>query len=165
MRNKFLFVVGLLFICFSGWCQERIILKGMVVSAKEAVPDVFVINKKTGEETKTNKEGNFLITAKPGDVLVIYNTNINVREFILYKESFNEIPYVVSVNYKAYQLEEVVINQYGKVDEVSLGLVSAEQKRDTLTIAQRRLYAGGFKFIRFNRVNKYAVGTHENVEK
>jgi len=122
--------------CLSGWAQG--VLQGKVLSGKNGVSAVFIINKKTGAETKTNETGNFAIAAKPGEAIAVYNTKIMVREFILTSQSFQNMPFVVSVDYHPYQLDEVVIDKYGKIDAVSLGLVPKGQK--ILTVAERRIY-------------------------
>jgi len=132
MVNKLLSIIVLL-ISFTAAGQ---LLKGRVVSGNVAVGDAFVINKKTGTETKTDAWGDFTIAAKPGESIVVYNTKIAIREFILTSASFKDQPYVVSVNYQAYEMDEVVIDK--KIDAVSLGLVPKDQKR--YTVAERRLY-------------------------
>lgn len=109
MVNKLLcFLLLFLFVAGSATAQS---LQGRVISGKQDVSDVFVINKYTGAETKTNTTGNFVIQAKPGESIVVYNTKIMIREFMLTAESFKNTPYDVSVNYHPYQLDEVVIDK------------------------------------------------------
>lgn len=133
MVNRLLFIIILLF----SITADAQTLKGRIVSGNSAVADVFVINKKTGAETKADVLGYFTIAAKPGESIVVYNTKISVREFILTSASFNEQPYLMSVNYQTYEMDEVVIDK--KIDAVSLGLVPKDQKR--YTVAERRLYS------------------------
>jgi len=116
-------------------------LRGKVISGKIGVPEAFVINKQAGIETKTFADGTFTIKAKPGDVLVVYNTKIMVREFMLNADSFKNMPYVISVNYKVTEIEEVVITKYGNINSVSLGIVPENQKR--YTVAEKRLFEAG----------------------
>jgi len=130
-----------MFITFSVFSQERQIFSGKVVANDVGLPDVFIINKNTGSETKTNYSGLFELSAKPGDRIVVYSTRIIVREFNLLSESFKESPYIISVNYNAYELEEVVINKYDRINSESLGLVPKGQKKRT--VAERRLYTAG----------------------
>lgn len=140
MKNKLLYLFLLCFTALAVSAQENI-LKGKVVSGRIGVPEAFVINKQTGVETKTATDGAFAIAAKPGDILVVYNTRIMVREFMLNQDSFNNMPYVISVNYKAFELDEVVITKYGNINSVALGIVPANQKR--YTVAERRLIEAG----------------------
>lgn len=135
MVNKLLCFL-LLFLFMAGGATAQS-LQGRVISGKQGVSDVFVINKNTGAETKTNTTGNFVILAKPGESIVVYNTKIMIREFMLTAESFKNTPYDVSVNYHPYQLDEVVIDK--KIDAVSLGLVPKDQLQ--LTVAERRIYS------------------------
>lgn len=142
MVNKLLCI---LLFCLSftiASAQQDVLLRGKVMSGRAGVPEAFVINKVTGGETKTGSDGTFSITAKPGHVLVVYNTKIMVREFMLNADSFKNMPYVVSVNYKVSELDEVVITKYGNINSVSLGIVPANQKR--YTVAERRLYTAGY---------------------
>lgn len=116
-------------------------IPGRVVSGDNGVSEVFVINKTTGVEVKTDYRGYFDLAAKAGDRLVVYSTRIIVREFNLNADSFKVTPYLISVNYKATELDEVVINKYNNVDAESLGIVPKGQKR--MTVAERRVYTAG----------------------
>ena len=128
----------LLLFTLSATAQERQTLLGKVMVDDAAVADVFVINKQTGTEVKSDAQGTFSIAAKPGDRLVVYSNKINVREFLLGQASFVNMPYVLAVEVKAEQIEEVVVNRPTVTSE-SLGLVPENQKR--LTVAERRLAA------------------------
>jgi len=114
-------------------------LKGKVVSGGALVTNVFIINKVTGTETKSDGNGLFAITAKIGDRLVVYNDRIEVREFAVNKVTINEVPFVIEVKPKSYELDEVVIT-HGITSE-SLGIVSKNQKK--YTPAERRLREAG----------------------
>lgn len=116
-------------------------LQGRVVADGNGVPNVFVINKATGIEVKTDSKGFFTMTAKPGDKITAYNNKIIVRDFMLNAESFKDVPYIISVNYNAYELDELVIDKYGKINSESLGIVPKGQLRRT--VAERRLYTAG----------------------
>lgn len=61
--------------------QERMQLSGRVISDSNGIGNVFVINKATGAETKTNGSGSFTIPSKVGDILVAYNPRVTIREF------------------------------------------------------------------------------------
>lgn len=139
MASKLHYVLLLCLVSTLAFAQQ---LKGRVVSGRMGVSNAFVINKGTGIETKTDNDGVFSIAAKPGDVLVVYNTKIMVREFMLNADSFKNMPYVVSVNYAVSELDEVVITKYGNINSVSLGIAPANQKR--YTVAERRLYTAGY---------------------
>lgn len=131
--NKLLYL--LLFITLPVFAQERKPLQGRIMVGDAVVNDLFVINKKTGSEVKTKDRGDFTIDAKNGDVLVVYSNRTEVREFTVSELSFTDVPYIMSVNAKSYELNEVVINQ--TVTSESLGLIPKGQKR--YTPAERRL--------------------------
>lgn len=136
MKTKLLYI--LLFLSFAAFSQERQKMLGRVVVGDNGVGDVFVINKSAGTEVKTDYKGFFDLVAKPGDRLVVYSTKIVVREFMLNADSFKVTPYIISVNFNSYELQEVVINKYSHINSEALGLVPKGQKR--YTVAERRLY-------------------------
>ncbi|TRW22041.1 hypothetical protein FMM05_18995 [Flavobacterium zepuense] len=127
----------LLLVSLPAISQERKALQGRVVSGDMAVPDVFVINKATAAETKTDALGNFNIQAKAGDVIVVYSAKTEVRQFAISDASFKEVPYVVSINLNAYELEEVVV-EGSTINSVSLGIVPKDQKQ--YTPAEKKLF-------------------------
>lgn len=141
MINK-LCCILLLLITLPVIAQDRQLLHGKTLLDNIVISDVFVINKNTGTETKTNASGNFSILACPGDILIFYNSKIIVREIKLTQTSFIVQPFVVTVNYTANELDELVIEK--NITSESLGLVPKGQKKNTPR--ERRLFtAGDFK--------------------
>lgn len=126
----------LLLVCTTAFCQERKPLLGRVLSGGAGIQDVFVINKATGTEVKTDNTGGFSIATRPGDRLAVYSARVDVREFVISEASFKEVPYVLEVNAKSTELEEVVIQ--GQVTSESLGIVPKGQKQ--FTVAERRVF-------------------------
>jgi len=132
----------LLLITATAFCQERKPLQGKVISDGNGVRDVFVINKATGIETKTDVSGGFNILSKVGDMLVVYSPRVTIREFAVSEKSFAEVPYVIEVEASSVELEEVVVD--GTITAEKLGIVPKNQKQ--YTPAERKLYtAGDFK--------------------
>jgi hypothetical protein len=122
--------------------QDVQLLQGRVVFGTDGIAGVFVINSTTGKETRTDGSGNFTLEAKSGERLAIYSPKIVTREFMLNNDSFKTSPYVITVNYQAYELDEVVIEE--SINSESLGLVPKGQKQ--LTPAEKKLRtAGDFK--------------------
>ena len=138
MANKLLYIIIILF-SLPVFCQERQSLQGHVTAGNTVVAGVFVINKATGIEVKTDNNGNFTIPARAGDFLVVYSSNVEVREFYISDTSFREQPYNMEVKPSAYELSEVVINE--DVSAQKLGIVPKNQKK--YTVAERRLYTAG----------------------
>jgi len=137
MKNKLSAVLFFL-ITFVAFSQQRQTVLGRVVTGDDGVGGVFVINKTSGVEFKTDYKGYFNLTAKAGDRIVVYSPKIIVREFALTAESLQVSPYIISVNYNSYELDEVVINKYSHINSEALGIVPKGQKR--YTVAERRLY-------------------------
>jgi hypothetical protein len=136
MPNKWLFL--LFFIPVLAFCQERKILSGRVVEpgGSAGIGDVFVINKNSGAETKTDLFGNFSILARESDVLTVYSPKVEVRNFTINTAAFKENPYKISVYYtENYQLKEVVITD---TLSSSLGLPRATV---VWTPAERKMHA------------------------
>lgn len=127
----------LLLACTTAFCQERRPLAGKVIAGGAGIQDVFVINKATGNEVKTNNTGNFSIAARAGDRLAVYSAGVDAREFVISEASFKEVPYVLEVNSKSTELEEVVV-QGSTVTSESLGIVPKGQKK--FTVAERRVF-------------------------
>ncbi|KAF2518138.1 hypothetical protein E0W68_10390 [Flavobacterium salilacus subsp. salilacus] len=145
--NKWL-LLYVLFLPFALLSQDRNILQGEVMVGENPISNIYVINATAGAETRTNVDGSFSIDAQAGDKLIFYSPSIITREFVLKQEAFKQKPFVVTVTLQAYQLDEVVLNKYGAIDEESLGLVPKDQKQ--YTPAERRLKtAGEFKPIFF----------------
>jgi len=132
MKSKLLFF--LLLVCDMAFAQQRKPLDGRVLAGDAYVVGVFVINKHTGIETKTDGNGNFTIPARPGDRITIYSPQIQVCDFVISEASFNEHPYKVAVEPKATELNEVVIVD---MNPEKMGLVPKGQKQ--YTVAERRL--------------------------
>jgi len=133
--NKWLTL--LLFTCTTALCQERLPLVGRVLAGAMAAEGFFVINKATGAEVKTDAAGNFTLPAIAGDKIAVYSSKINVRDFTISDASFKEMPYMLEVEEKSYELEEVVI-QGSAITSESLGIVPKDQKK--YTVQERRIY-------------------------
>ncbi|KOS06551.1 hypothetical protein AM493_11275 [Flavobacterium akiainvivens] len=114
---------------------QRDTLRGRVMVAGENASGVYVINKNTGTEVKSGARGLFKLPAKAGDRLVVYSDRTVVREFVTGKDWFANMPYVVEVDPKGYELENVQIDR--TITPEGLGLVPEGQKR--YTVAQRRV--------------------------
>lgn len=134
MKSKITYL--LLLICAVAYPQGSKTLHGAVKSGGVPVEGVFVINNKTGDETKTDSQGNFMIAAKPGDKIAVYSDKTETREFLITEDSFRDMPFVVGIEYKAYELDEVVID---KDDPYALG---EKGRLAAHTPAERKVVAG-----------------------
>ncbi len=141
--NDRLLCILLIFLNASLYAQvERQQLYGKLTSDEISVNSIFIINKTTGEETKSNNKGNFSLYTGAGDILVIYSPEILSMEIKINAENFNKMPFIIALTAQARELSEVVLEK--QVNAVSLGIVPKDQKK--YTHAERRLYtAGDFK--------------------
>ena len=123
----------------AAFCQERKPLQGKVITGNTGISNTFVINKATGAEVKTDALGGFAIPAKPGDKIAVYSNTIEARDFAITEKSFTEMPYVVEVDLKSTELEEVVVE--AKITSQSLGLVPKNYKFPTPAERRAKRYA------------------------
>lgn len=135
MKSKITWL--LLLICAVAFPQGRKSLRGIVKSGTEPLAGIFVINNKSGDETKTDSGGNFMIAAKPGDKIAVYSDRTETREFVITEDSFRNMPFTVGVEYKAYDLDEVVVDD--KDDPYAAG---DKGRLAAHTPAERRVEAG-----------------------
>lgn len=127
--NKLLYL--LLFISATAFAQRQS-FKGKVVTDHIPLKDIFVIDKSTGFETKTDADGLFRLDIRPGEKLAVYSDRTEVREFTVSKEWFDQQPFELDVKLKGNELKEVVVED--KIDNKSLGLDTSPN----LTPAERR---------------------------
>ena len=133
MIPRFIYIALLFPAILSG--QERQKLYGRVMAQEIGMPNIFVINKATGSETKTDYNGYFYLDVKIGDGLAVNGKGIETRDFTVNATWFETPPVVLDVEVEALQLEEVQVE--GQPDEETLGLVPKGQKQ--YTPAERRL--------------------------
>lgn len=129
----------LLLYTVTAFCQQD--LYGRIISGDMAVSGVFVINKRTGAEVKTDNNGYFTLSVKPGDRIALYGKSVEVREFSISEAALKAKPYELEAELKATVLNEVKLS---RINPETLGLVPKGQKQ--YTPAERRLKtAGEFK--------------------
>jgi hypothetical protein len=133
ITKKWLAIVLLLLTAF-GYGQGRTDFYGLVNAAGAPANGVFIINKTTGAEVKSNANGTFTIPAKAGDQLVVYSNYTETRDFAVTTAALVANPYEMEVEPKATELKEVVITD---MNPEKMGLVPKGQKQ--YTPAERRL--------------------------
>lgn len=133
MKTKLLIIFTLFTLCLSA--QDRKPLRGIVTLNDARVPGVFIINRNTGAEVKSDARGTFSIPARNGDKLVVHSSFTEDREFYISDESFKKMPYILAVESKATEIEEVVVDD-------SLKVVQPVSRVAAYTPAERRVNAG-----------------------
>ena len=92
----------------------------------------------------SEKKGFFTITAKVGDTLQLTAVQLTPTKYVVKKNDLTNKIVEIKMELQNNQLKEVIVNEYGAINEISLGLVPANQKQ--YTVAERRLKtAGEFK--------------------
>lgn len=119
-----------------GFSQTDKQLHGKVLSDDFPLQGVKIINLNTEKSSITNNNGDFIISAKPNDMLVFYELEYNYKRKQLTDKEIYDDYIIVRMDKKPIELKEVVIEK-PKIDAVSLGIVSANQK--TYTPAERKL--------------------------
>lgn len=135
MKNRLLFVVFLVVtVCAA---QRPMLLKGQVVADIKDLKGINIVHLESKKEIVTSEEGLFSIYAKAGDTLVFTSVQLNEKRIVIEKEDFDYLPFLVKMNVKVVQLNEVVIEQ-SNITAESLGLVPKGLK--TYTPAERKYY-------------------------
>lgn len=134
MKTKLIFLFAFFTLALAA--QQRTALTGIVVVGEARVPGVFVINKTAGVEAKTDARGNFSIQAKAGDRLAVHSNFTQDRDFYISEDSFKKMPYLLAVEAKATQLEEVIVND-------TISIIQPVQGVKEYSVAERRVKAGG----------------------
>lgn len=124
----------------AAWCQdqERIVLKGKIVSNTNDLEGVYVVNAQTEEMVTTTNDGSFSIVAKSGDTLVFSSIQFKENRVLLTTENFSNLNFTVKLNLLMHQLQEVIIKRYDNINSVALGIVPSGQK--SYTAAERKLH-------------------------
>lgn len=107
--NKIISIVFIL-IPFLVFAQDRRLLHGKAIADVMQVEYLNVKNNTTGTSLVTDAEGNFIINARPGDVLEFSSEIFNMLTHTLTDKDFKEELFVIRVEPKSIILDEVEIS-------------------------------------------------------
>lgn len=149
MQSKYSVFILLLFSC-SIFAQQEKLLRGKIIVKDSKRSGIRVVNLSNEKETFTDVEGNFLILAKPEDLLVFSAEFLDYMRKIIDETDFYKGSIEVEMTSKATVLDEVEIVDYKRINAVSLGILSkpakqytpAERRLKTATALYPSLYAG-----------------------
>ncbi|MFY0483257.1 hypothetical protein ACI6PS_11690 [Flavobacterium sp. PLA-1-15] len=165
------FQFGLIFVLAVSqnlWSQETVRknLNGKVMAELYNLEDIDVINMQTEKFKKTQTSGYFSIDAKEGDTLMFSGVNIKGLKVLVCEEDLQKDLLFVKLETVATQLSEVTVINYNHINAVSLGIVSADQKK--YTPAERKLKSASKGFLTVDPIlNMFSGRTAElkrNVE-
>lgn len=128
--------IFLLFLVQNSFSQT--ILKGKIESQTTFLDKITVINLTNFSSVNSVNGGYFSISAKAKDTLIFSGTQIVGAEIILKEDDFLKDYFVVNLQVKSKELEEVKITKHKHINAVNMGIVSKDVKR--FTPAERRLF-------------------------
>ncbi len=120
--------------------EQREKLLGRVVTGLYPVRGVLVVNISAQREVRSDSLGFFNLPVKAGDSIAVRDSKIIPKDFLLTENDMVQSPFIIETESTAYELEEVVINEYAHINSVSLGIIPHDIKLPT--VAERRLKAG-----------------------
>lgn len=137
--------IALFFLFFSqfviGQGLNSKIINGKVSANYPDLDGVYILNLTSNAATLTANGGYFIISATVGDTLQVSALQFIGKKIILEKENFGATLLVIKLETAVTMLDEVKISQFKKINSVSLGLVSKNQRK--YTPAERKLKAAG----------------------
>ncbi len=127
-----------LVLCFSMmaahvWGQsgpEKTVTLRVVVDTT-GIEKVNVVNLRTNQTLATNKKGTCAVRVKIGDILLITAVNLETRRHEISAQEYETQAALQKMSYRITPLEEVNVNENAHINETSLGIVSANQKKYT----------------------------------
>lgn len=111
---------------------------GKVLEQSVPIEGINVINNTTQLATVSDSEGNFLITAREGEVLVFSAVNLEPLKRRVTSADFYPNLMVVKMIAKEVELKEVVVNENANITAENLGIIPYGQKK--YTPAERKVY-------------------------
>ena len=111
---------------------------GKVLEQSVPIEGVNIINNTTQLATVSDSDGNFLITAKEGEVLVFSAVNLEPLKRRITSADFYPNLLVAKMIAKEVELKEVVVNENANITAENLGIIPYGQKR--YTPAERKVY-------------------------
>lgn len=133
---------------------SQTLLKGKVISDAANLEGIQVLNISNKQTVVTSQDGSFSILAMPTDMLVFSGMLVKSNQVILKASNFSEPFFIMKLEAKINQLEEIVIKNYPHINAISLGIVSKDIK--TYTPAERKLISssGGLGIVQLiNAIN------------
>jgi hypothetical protein len=135
-------IIALLFSQISiSQLQQQKMLKGVVLIDNEYRQIVKIVNVTKKKNTYCDNQGIFTIAVQSGDLIVFSSDGARDFDYNV-PEKFDATDFIsIKMTAKATALNEVVVTSHNAINEVSLGIVSKDQKK--YTQAERRLQTTG----------------------
>lgn len=149
MKNSFLFLlVSLFFIQYlSAQDGSEKKIKGVVSSETAPLEGVSIINSKNKINAISDKNGNFSIDAKQGDLLIFSATGYQPLSKYVSIHDISLQTITLQMSASGIELKEVLINEYPEITAEKLGIIKPGQIK--YTPAERKLNAGSSGVVGF----------------
>lgn len=140
------FLLLLLFLSIAAQSQEQSQVTGRVLNDSLPLGNVHIKNVTSGKFSVSNASGEFLLSLKAGDTLVLSHVAMNDLISFIISEDLLQPQVIFRMSENSSELREVVINKNSDINVVSLGIIP--KKIEKLSENERRLRtAGDFKLI------------------
>ena len=146
MRFAYFFVLFISLMSAQVWGQsspEKTVALHVVVDTV-SIEKVNVLNLRSNQTVATNKKGVCVVRVKTGDILVITAVNLETRRHEITAQEYETQVALQKMSYRITPLEEVNVNENANVNETSLGIVAANQKKYTPATRKLRTAQTGF---------------------
>lgn len=138
------FLLFLLLFSLAVQAQERSQITGRVENAAVPLQNVHVKNITSGKFSVSGPSGEFLLSIKAEDTLVLSHVGMNDLIFFITKEDLAQDPLIFRMTESSNELREVTVGEESEINAVSLGIIP--KKIEKLSMNERRLRtAGDFK--------------------
>lgn len=123
-------IIALLFSQISiSQLQQQKMLKGVVLIDNEYRQIVKIVNVTKKKNTYCDNQGVFTIAVQSGDLIVFSSDGARDFDYNV-PEKFDATDFIsIKMTAKATALNEVVVTTHNAINEVSLGIVSKDQKK------------------------------------
>ena len=140
MKTKNSYFLFLFLLCQVVFCQnqDRKEIHGVIRVDSTLVEGVNIINETTEKSTSSDKNGNFTLFLKEGDVLAFSAVNLVTLRKKITRADLEKSILVMQLQTENFPLKEVIIKDDSRITAENLGIIPQGQKK--YTVAERRLY-------------------------
>jgi hypothetical protein len=137
-NNTFFLLLLLLCQIVFGQDHDRKEIHGIIRVDSISVEGVNIVNETTQKATSSDKNGNFYLFLKEGDLLVFSAVNLVTLRKKIVPADLEKSNLVVQLHVESILLKEVIVKEESRISAERLGIISSGQKK--YTVAERRLY-------------------------
>lgn len=136
--NNTLFIFLILFCQIVFGQDDRKQIHGLIRVDSTSVEGVNIVNETTQKTTSSDKNGNFTLFLKEGDLLVFSAVNLVTLRKKIARADLEKNVFIIQLQTENIQLNEVIVKEDSKITAEGLGIIPKPAKK--YTVAERRLY-------------------------